>query len=385
MRKIFAAGRVVIVLLLCLNVASAARAAERMTVITYFNMTRSAEEQVKLIDGKWKVFLMNGPENMAVTDIENGYLEFVDEGTGGGKTTISAALFLTKDKAPMLAVLSISGPSGSCPDDAYTLKTYTLQQGKLAEAKDIMPGVPFESFLKKSYDLKKSADYIVAYRDYRVGYRLPRKGTTIEAFLDVSTAECAVGAFGDQMSPEKRNAINELLQNVVKEPVKLKWNKAAGKFELPAGVAAAAPARSVLPGYADHTAKEQFTGKPAGPDYKSDPDAKRFASVLNVGASKGPDFAGRYTVVMWGCGSGCQSFVIVDAKSGAIHSPKLSTERGLCYRKDSRLLIADPITKDFLENGEVPERYRTKYYTWDGKKLDLVAESRSVMQDEHCK
>lgn len=146
-----------------------------------------------------------------------------------------------------------------------------------------------------------------------------------------------------------------------------------------------AVARGPLPRYEDHSVKERFAGRPAVPDLKSAPGAKRFAAVIREGAEKGPDFAGHYTVVLWGCGSGCQSFVIVDAKSGAIYAPRFGSESGVCYRPDSSLLIVDPISEDLLVDGAAPERLKTKYYVWDGNKLNLVTESRSVMKDEQCR
>ena len=99
--------------------------------------------------------------------------------------------------------------------------------------------------------------------------------------------------------------------------------------------------------------------------------------------AKGPNFAGTYTVVMWGCGSGCQSSVIVDAKTGKIYSPGLGTERGLCFRMDSSLIIADPITEKYME--DVPTRSKTVYYQWDGNKLKLITETSALMKDENCK
>jgi hypothetical protein len=301
-------------------------------------------------------------------------------------TSIAVRVLTTGDKAPMLAELRITNTGGQCPDTAYKLTTYTLQQGKLSEAKDVMPGIPFEPFFKKGFDLKKVASRVIPDQDYRVGYKLPQKGTTVEAFLDVETASCALGVFGDQMTPAQRNADKAFLQNVSKETMKLTWSKTSGKFDLPPGVTAAeAPDKSALPRYADHPVKEQFSGKPASPDLKSDPEAKRFASVLSEGTKNGPNFAGSYTIVQWGCGAGCQSFMIVDAKNGSIHTPRFSAERGLCFRKDSSLLIADPITREFLVNNVVPEQYKTNYYLWDGKKLSPIAESRSVMTpDANC-
>jgi hypothetical protein len=227
---------------------------------------------------------------------------------------------------------------------------------------------------------------VTANQDYRIGYKLPQKGTTVEAFLDFETASCGLGVFGEQMSPAQRNAYKDFLQNVSKEPVKLKWNKASGRFDLPPGApAAAVPGKSILPGYADYPVKERFSGRPAAPDLKSNPDAKQFASVLKEGAAKGPDFAGHYTVVMWGCGAGCQSFVIVDAKTGSIYTSPFSSEAGVCYRLDSALFIVDPIREDVLVDGTVPARMKTTYYAWDGEKMNPVGESRSVTGDENCK
>lgn len=147
----------------------------------------------------------------------------------------------------------------------------------------------------------------------------------------------------------------------------------------------AALAGEALPRYADYPVKEHFTGKPAPPDMKSDPDAKQFASRLKEGAAKGPNFAGHFTVISWGCGTECEFFMIVDAKNGSIYSPSFGSQYGLCYRMDSSLLIVDPIT-DFVESGRVPSGQKTKYYTWDGKELNLVTENRWMVEEEkNCK
>jgi len=217
--------------------AGAALAAERMTVITYFNMTRADEEQVKLIDGKWQALVRDERVALSVADLANGYVEFVDEGTGGGKEEISAALFLAKDKAPMLAVLRITGSSGSCPDPTYGLTTYTLEAGKLRAATDIVPKVPLGLFFENGYTPQESGPEMIPAQEYRLGYKLPRKGTTLEAFLDTSTAACTLGAFGDQLSAASRAAHEKFLANVRKEPVTLKWNKASGHFDPPAAAA----------------------------------------------------------------------------------------------------------------------------------------------------
>jgi hypothetical protein len=76
--------------------------------------------------------------------------------------------------------------------------------------------------------------------------------------------------------------------------------------------------------------------------------ARRFRTEIRKQAKLGPDFAGHYRVAVWGCGTGCASFGVVDLKTGAIvFPPDLTTVEQvasapldhLTYRADSRLLV----------------------------------------------
>ncbi len=40
----------------------------------------------------------------------------------------------------------------------------------------------------------------------------------------------------------------------------------------------------------------------------------------------GPNFAGQYVVIEWGCGSECGRMAIVDALTGKVYSPPISSE-----------------------------------------------------------
>jgi hypothetical protein len=40
--------------------------------------------------------------------------------------------------------------------------------------------------------------------------------------------------------------------------------------------------------------------------------------------TNGPNFAGHYFVIRWGCGSNCLMMAVVDAKSGKVYAPPLS-------------------------------------------------------------
>src|SRR5262245_19409738 len=104
-----------------------------------------------------------------------------------------------------------------------------------------------------------------------------------------------------------------------------------GERPTAAGTTPAAPAASETASYLDGTIEvaitrfptfaayavhEGFTGRPAQVDLKSDPDAPRFRTRLREGAATGPNFAGHFTIVTWGCGTDCQVTAVVDALSG---------------------------------------------------------------------
>jgi hypothetical protein len=106
-----------------------------------------------------------------------------------------------------------------------------------------------------------------------------------------------------------------------------------------------------------YAATENFTGKPAAPIFKTAAD-RAFRTAIREAAAKGPNFAGHYTIAEWGCGAGCVSIAMVDAKTGTIHrgpfrilawtmmryEGKYNANddkfQQLEYRPDSRLLIA---------------------------------------------
>ncbi|MBI4479763.1 MAG: hypothetical protein HY651_07040 [Acidobacteria bacterium] len=74
---------------------------------------------------------------------------------------------------------------------------------------------------------------------------------------------------------------------------------------------------------------------------------------------EGPNFAGHYFVITWGCGTGCLGIVVVDAITGRIFPPPLSIDKrnplaipqfGMYsalfdYRVDSRLFAMSTCTE----------------------------------------
>jgi hypothetical protein len=81
-----------------------------------------------------------------------------------------------------------------------------------------------------------------------------------------------------------------------------------------------------------------YKGKLADPDFSTNPEAKRFITRIKNECTNGINFAGQYTLVTWGCGSTCQSGVVVDRKTGRIFGG-YGTALGSEFRKDSKMII----------------------------------------------
>ena len=133
------------------------------------------------------------------------------------------------------------------------------------------------------------------------------------------------------------------------------------------------------PRYEDYAVAKIFKGKPARP-LISNPQARAFRTRLREGAAKGPNFAGHYPIVTWGCGTGCQQMAVVDAQTGRVYFPKaLSTltynlvenieDAGIKYRLNSRLLV---LVGSPGEEAEAANTVGTFYYKWENNDFKLV-------------
>jgi hypothetical protein len=75
------------------------------------------------------------------------------------------------------------------------------------------------------------------------------------------------------------------------------------------------PQSPKLPSFKEFQAAEGFSGKPAAPVLRT-PNQRLFRTMIRQGAATGPNFAGHYTIADWGCGAGCVSIAVADAKDG---------------------------------------------------------------------
>jgi hypothetical protein len=102
--------------------------------------------------------------------------------------------------------------------------------------------------------------------------------------------------------------------------------------------------------------------------------------MIRRDAAAGPNFAGRYTIAKWGCGSTCIGFAVVDARTGQVYShPTISRamqvpyqiEDVLQFRPDSRLLIIAGETEGPRGAASVGKFY----YEWRDNRFSPVGKS----------
>jgi hypothetical protein len=126
-----------------------------------------------------------------------------------------------------------------------------------------------------------------------------------------------------------------------------------------------------LPSFRRYAVSEYFQGAPADIDPASHPDAARFTDRLAPALEQGPNFAGYYRLVSWGCGTHCTASLIVDLRSGAVHDGVVA-ELDLHFQVDSALLIVNARPEKYFEVGEVPPWAGTRYYRWHQGRLELL-------------
>jgi hypothetical protein len=122
-------------------------------------------------------------------------------------------------------------------------------------------------------------------------------------------------------------------------------------------------------------------------DLNSSPTARMYRTLLRQEAYRGPNFAGHYRVAIWGCGTSCAMFAVVNLKTGRVITPEKfyatstvyfavedqkvfpdsqSEDDVFGFRKDSKLLV---ILGDLDED---ESREGAFYFVLDHERLRLI-------------
>jgi hypothetical protein len=141
------------------------------------------------------------------------------------------------------------------------------------------------------------------------------------------------------------------------------------------------------PGFAAYRVPVPLATRGAKLDLVSNPTAKMYRTVLRQEMARGPNFAGHYRVAVWGCGSSCAMFAVINLDTGRVITPEKFTytsavyfgidnekvlpgsqsESGLFgFRKDSKLLaVLGDLDEDESREGAF-------YFVLDAERLRLV-------------
>lgn len=115
-------------------------------------------------------------------------------------------------------------------------------------------------------------------------------------------------------------------------------------------------------------------------DFKNSPGASTFRTRLREALKGQVNFAGRFILTGWGCGTGCSHGAVIDGKTGRVFFPdELAGVAGydgpegetFTFRKNSRLLILRGTPGPDIEGA--PERKQgIYYYEWRANRFRLI-------------
>lgn len=140
---------------------------------------------------------------------------------------------------------------------------------------------------------------------------------------------------------------------------------------------------TTIPDPDDYPAKSTLTKKPAPPIINSTL-TKLYRTRIRQGAKLGPNFAGNFTVVTWGCGMDAYMLVVVDGKTGKVFEPPfgcmaLADGYGLPfggmvgvnpgYKPDSKLLLV--VGLEDSDEPNLDDRAAT-IYLFDGGRFKKI-------------
>ena len=138
-----------------------------------------------------------------------------------------------------------------------------------------------------------------------------------------------------------------------------------------------------VPAFAQYPAKVE-KARTKAIDFKHSYGADTFRTRLTNGLRGEVNFAGHYIVVGWGCGTGCISGGIIDARNGRVYFPNAFHDIGVWYddngytaeavkfRKNSRLFVISGISGDQEERSDDNKIWGDYYYEWKGNGLSLI-------------
>ena len=138
-------------------------------------------------------------------------------------------------------------------------------------------------------------------------------------------------------------------------------------------------AASMPPEFARFRAEARLTRPPAKPDVRTG-RARMFRTRLREEAAEGANFNGHYRVAMWGCGSNCIEWAVIDLVTGRVWmapEPVMSCAHSSSDVDWMELHIGSSLLYVHrCEGGQDRTFDRRRVYVWRGGEPHLLREER---------
>ena len=149
--------------------------------------------------------------------------------------------------------------------------------------------------------------------------------------------------------------------------------------------AAAGSAPEPMPRFADYsvTQQEQPRASDAVKLRLTSAATRRYTTVLHQQFNEPANFAGHLRVALWGCGTDCRNFAVLDKNTGAAYTlPHVreiagamgNDEERVDFRQDRRLPI---IAGSLRDDGSAPGKF---FYLWTGKSLQRIGSTALAVE-----
>lgn len=149
----------------------------------------------------------------------------------------------------------------------------------------------------------------------------------------------------------------------------------------------------IVEGYSfkDYMSTKSLAIKKAKINYNSNPTAKQFKTLITQDYNGKIDFASFYNIILWGCGTGCISGVMIDVRDGKVYNlpslgwdncgidGKYDEDDRTIYKGNSRLFVTG-----LCESNYDSSTYEKTFfiYEWNElkKKFIKIKETKSSIK-----
>ncbi|WP_282775457.1 hypothetical protein [Phaeodactylibacter xiamenensis] len=206
--------------------APGAETDKRKNVLDYYRSLEppyNSPYELTQKENKWIAESTLEMEVDATVDLKNGFIEIIDEGTGGGTYHVQVVLFRLANGNPMIAVSKKAYDGFSATQEYHFLRPEHPDQYDWTE--HTLGALSVFDFLEPDY----AEDPKILEEALPVLLDLPQQGTTLTAsvFTGKRFYYC-----GDSASPEEQVAC-PAFDRLRREEIKLHWDRASGQFLFP--------------------------------------------------------------------------------------------------------------------------------------------------------